>query len=217
MVTQVLNIAKVFGQKWWIVCSFLLCFGCNDAQKSVPYYMTPDLSPTWDIKELKAGAHAIDTFTFINHHGEEFGSKQLAGKTYLANFFFTSCPAICPKMSNNILKVARHFVETDRVQIVSFSVTPDIDSVSKLKQYHEIYDMGKNWSLLTGNQSDIYKLARHSFYVEEEFGLSLDTDEFLHTERCILIDENGHIRGVYNATVALDMERIIDDIDLLLN
>lgn len=120
-------------------------------------------------------------------------------------------------MSNNILEVARHYVESDRVQIVSFSVTPDIDSVPKLKQYHEIYAMGKHWNLLTGNQNDIYKLARHSFYVEEEFGLSLDKDEFLHTERCILIDENGHIRGVYNATVALDMERIIDDIDLLLN
>ncbi len=216
MVMQEINIVRVFGQKLLIACSILTLYACNKSEVGVPFYLTPDLSPVWDAENVTPKSHTIASFQFTNQEGEAFGSHQLEGKIYVANFFFTSCPSICPKMTNNLVRVSDAFKNTADVGLVSFSVTPDIDSVATLKRFHDLYELRDHWSLLTGSQDDIYNLARKSYFVEERFGLTLSSNEFLHTERCIIIDKYGHIRGVYNATVALDMDRIIDDINQLL-
>lgn len=213
---QVLNIVKVFGLKFGIACSILLITSCNQPNATVPYYFSPDLSPTWELESNSSEDHHIDNFDYTSHLGGAFGTKDLVGKYYIANFFFTSCPSICPKMTANLKEVAEAFEQNESVRLVSFSVTPEIDSVSRLEEYHDRFNLPENWFLLTGNQSDIYHLSRHSFFVEEEIGLSKDSSDFLHTERCMLVDREGRIRGVYNATVALDMERIITDLTLLL-
>lgn len=215
MVIQVLNIVKVFGMKWIALSSFfLLAVGCSKKKQEVPYFFTPDLSPTWDLKEHSGNKHTIADFRLQNQNGEPYGSDSLANMIYVANFFFTSCPSICPTMTQNLTKVQDKYLGQD-VRLVSFSVTPDIDSVARLKEYHEGKELKSNWHLLTGSQSDIYSLSRNSFFVEEEIGLNKDSTDFLHTERCVLVDKNGYIRGVYNATLALDMDRLIEDIDLL--
>ncbi len=216
MEMQESNIVKVFGRKCWIVCSLFVFVACNAPIRSVPYYLTPDLSPVWSSDSINAQSHTINAFSFTNQNNELFGSNQLAGKIYVANFFFTACPSICPKMTNNLSKVAEHFKSNQHIEIISFSVTPDMDSVPVLRNYHKLHNLGKKWHLLTGDQSEIYTLARQSYFVEERFGLNATSEEFLHTERCVLIDRNGYIRGVYNATLSLDMERIIDDINALL-
>jgi protein SCO1/2 len=182
---------------------------------SVPYFHTPDLSPVWSYDNYTGEKHHIAPFTFTNQDGEAFGSQNLEGKIYVANFFFTSCPSICPEMTNNLSTVEDAFAGDADVSLISFSVTPDIDSVPRLKDYHQGKEMGQNWNLLTGNQAKIYELSRRSCFVEDEIGFNKDSSDFLHTERCMLIDKNKHIRGVYNATVALDMQRLIDDIRAL--
>lgn len=215
MVTQELNIARVYGATWLTVINLLVFSSCSQKELDVPYYNTPDLSPTWSADHEKQ-VHKIAAFEFTNQDGEAYGSKDLDGKVYVANFFFTSCPSICPKMTNNLKVVADYFQDNKDFAVVSFSVTPDIDSASRLKDYHKGKGLTEGWNLLTGNQADIYKLSRQSFFVEEEIGFNKDSSDFLHTERCVLVDTDKHIRGVYNATVALDMERLIEDVNVLL-
>lgn len=206
--------AKVFGMKWILIGSFFLWLGCTPMENSVPYYFTPDLSPTWNLTSFEGEKHSIGAFSLLNQNGEKFTEDSIRGKVTVANFFFTSCPSICPTMTENLKAVQDKF--SSDVQLISFSVTPEIDSVEKLKEYHSGRGLNSNWTLLTGNQADIYELSRESFFVEEEIGFSKDSSDFLHTERCVLVDQKGYIRGVFNATLPLDIQRMMDDIDILL-
>lgn len=203
-----------------ILLAIVVLSACTQQPKStLPYYNTPDFSPIWaneekvDIDTL----HTIAPFSFTNQNGQEVSNKTLEGKVYTANFFFTSCASICPKMTNNLQAVADSFAGNESVKIVSYSVTPQTDDAAKLKQYEQQNNInGKQWQLLTGDASKIYTLARKSYFAEEEPGYNKDSTEFLHTEHCILVDKKGHIRGVYNATIKLEIKRLIEDIGILL-
>ncbi|MDA8886059.1 SCO family protein [Bacteroidia bacterium] len=201
--------------KWIVVFSMFLFLSCTSKEQKVPYYFSPDISPTWDLTGYTGERHTIGAFTFLNQNDEIYNSDSLANRIYLANFFFTSCPSICPTMTQNLTKIQDKYL-AENIRLVSFSVTPNIDSVARLKEYHEAKGLKSNWNLLTGSQSKIYALSRNSFFVEEEIGLSKDSSDFLHTERCVLVDKKGYIRGVYNATLPLDVNRMIEDIDILL-
>ncbi|MCB0697213.1 MAG: SCO family protein [Chitinophagaceae bacterium] len=193
----------------------LLLQACNKAvETKVPYYNTPDLTPAW---QQGAGKHTIADFSFTDQDGKTVTNDVYDGKIYVANFFFTTCPGICPKMNANMQLVADAFKDNDRVMFLSHSVTPDIDTVQQLKEYADAHHIdSKQWHLVTGNKSTIYDIARTSYFVEDAVGLSYDSTDFLHTERFVLVDKDKHIRGVYNGTVTLEMERLTDDIKLLL-
>lgn len=197
-----------------IVLSGCLLLGCNNKEASLPYYNSPDLTPAW---ELGSGKHTIADYCFTDQDSNVVNNKTFKDKLYVANFFFVSCPGICPKMTNNLQQVAIAFSGNDEVMLLSHSVTPNIDSVPKLKEYASNNNIhSKQWRLVTGNKSEIYKLARQSYFAEDEIGFNYDSTDFLHTERVVLIDKEGHMRGVYNGTVTLEMQRLIDDIHLLL-
>jgi len=215
MEMQESNIVKVFGMKELILSSLLLVLGCTNEVQKVPYYFTRDLSPTWDREAYKGDKHTVDAFSFLNQDGKIYNSDSVTGKIYIANFFFTTCPSICPMMTENLKKVQDLYEHDNGVKLLSFSVTPNIDSVARLKEYYAAKKLKSNWHLLTGNQKEIYDLSRNSFFVEEEIGLSKDSSDFLHTERCVLVDASGYMRGVYNATLPLDINRLIEDITLL--
>jgi protein SCO1/2 len=103
------------------------------------------------------------------------------------------------------------------VKILSFSVTPWIDNPKKLKTYSKRYNIeNKNWHFLTGSKSEIYRLARMSYFAEKTLGFTKDSTDFLHTEYFILVDKNKNIRGVYNGTLALEAKQIVEDIKTLL-
>jgi protein SCO1/2 len=184
----------------------------------VPFYADPSYTPIWKLSaSSKNSLHTIAAFSFTNQDGTMFSNQDVKHKIYLANFFFTTCHGICPKMTNNVKKVYTHFKGNKDVLFLSYSVTPEIDSVPKLRAFAAIYNIQTpQWQLLTGAQSAIYDLARKSFYVEEADGLSKDSTEFLHTENLVLIDKQGHIRGLYNGTIQLEADRIIADVDVLL-
>ncbi|MCB1120527.1 MAG: SCO family protein [Verrucomicrobiae bacterium] len=185
------------------------------ATTPLPYYVEPTFTPIWK-EDLKGDIHTIPNFSLTNQQGESVSREDLAGHIYVANFFFTSCPGICPTMTRNLLKIQQEYLDDTDVSIVSHSVTPDIDTVERLKTYAEQNGVdGNKWQLLTGNKEAIYTLARRSYFADKSLGYDKDSNEFLHTENFVLIDGFGHIRGVYNGLQPLDMKRLIHDINTL--
>ncbi len=185
---------------------------CNifSNNESLPYYNTQDLSPTW----TSENGHQIAYFNLKDQTGNKFGSDSLTGKIYIANFFFTTCPSICPKMTRCFKIIQDSIANMQDVEIVSFSVMPWVDSVNKLKVYGEQNNINPNkWHLLTGDKSTIYAIGRASFYADNN-KLS-DTSSFIHTDKMYLIDKQKRIRGVYNATNSDDITRVLGDITIL--
>jgi len=197
----------------------LLVAGCNRKNNSLPFYNTADFTAEWinrDDAKYK-DIHTIDTFSLQNQLGYFITNDSLKGNIYIANFFFTICPAICPRMINNLQILQDSFTDNKQVKLVSFSVMPRVDSVKRLKEYGENHHINPGkWYLLTGNKERIYKLGRQSYFAEKRLGLLKDSTDFLHTESMLLIDKAGRIRGVYNATDNTDVGRITEDIKTLL-
>lgn len=194
----------------------LLLSSCKPAAPKAPYYNSADLTPLW-LTEAPDTLHTIAPFKVTDQSGTTITNRYFANKLYVANFFFTSCPSICPKMIKHMKLVADSFRLNEQVKFISYSVTPEIDSVARLAAYAKRFGIDeKQWKLVTGNRNDIYRLARRSYFAEEESGFNADSTEFLHTEHLLLVDGKGHLRGVYNGTVVLDMEKLETDIHNLL-
>jgi protein SCO1/2 len=189
-----------------------LLIGCEQ-KYSLPYYNTADLTPVWAAKQDTF--HTIAPFSFTDQDGHGVSESDFRGKIYVANFFFTICPGICPKLTSNMKLVADEFRNDERVRFISHSVTPGIDSVPRLKKYADRFQIdSKQWRLVTGDKDDIYSLARSSYFAETEQGSKSD---FIHTEHFMLVDREGHVRGVYKGTLQPEMIRLADDIRALLS
>jgi protein SCO1/2 len=205
-------------RNYWLIS--LLLISCSETQVSkIPYYNTPDFTPFF-ISELEATekiTHHINLFTFYNQDSTLFRSESLRGKVYVANFIFTRCGNICPDMVSQMKRIGKAFQSNSQVALISFTVTPWIDDVNTLHKFGEKNKISsKQWSLLTGLKSDIYTLARKSFFAEESIGYNKDTKEFLHTEHMVLVDQKGRIRGIYNGTLPLEADQCIQDMGILL-
>jgi protein SCO1/2 len=194
--------------------------GCksNKKEMTLPFINKPDFTPEW-IKENSSAyknIHTIPAFSFYDQDGDLITEKTVEGKIYVANFIFTRCAGICPIMTSNMITLQQRFKNDDEVIFLSHSVTPDIDSVPVLKKYANAKGIisGK-WHLLTGKQQEIYRMARQEYFAGDTIGFYQTGNEFLHTENFILIDKKKRIRGVYNGTLAIEMERLILDIETL--
>lgn len=199
------------------ICMVLVFLTSCKKKERLPYYDQADFTPLWNIDTLKHPIHKIASFSFTDQEGKQVSEKTFKGKIYVANFFFTSCSSICPQMTKNLKVLADQFKANNDVLFISYSVNPGTDSVERLKQFANRYRIkASQWHLITGDKAQINTLARRSYFAEEEPGLSKDSTEFLHTENCILVDREQRIRGVYNGTLMLEMERMKEDIKLLL-
>ena len=194
--------------------------GCSSDATQIPYYNTPDFTPIFlsENQELKnAITHQISDFSFVNQYKQIITNKEIEGKVHVANFMFTSCTSICPDMTGNMKLVEEAFFNDERVAVLSYSVTPWIDTPDRLLDYVKFNDIKtNNWHFLTGSKNDIYSLARESYFAEESIGFSKDSTDFLHTEYFILVDKNKRIRGVYNGTLMLESKQVVEDIKILL-
>ena len=183
--------------------------------ETLPYYSEATFTPHWfssESEELK-GFHKIPAFSFTNQEGETVTEKTFEEKIYVVDFFFTSCPGICPKMTENMGLVQKAFLEDDEVLILSHSVTPIADSVSALKRYAVEKEVdSKKWHLVTGDRKEIYDLGRNHYFVEEDLGLEKEPEDFLHTENFILVDKNRHIRGIYNGLNKSSVYQLVADV-----
>lgn len=186
--------------------------------KTLPVYNPADINPKLVDESLKdvTKNHKVLDFSLINQNGKVITQKDYENKIYVTDFFFTRCKTICPVMTNYMGVLQNEFKNNNDVKFLSISVTPNIDTVSVLKEYadlHKVVD-GK-WNITTGDKKHIYNLARKSYFATLEEGDG-GLQDFIHTENFVLIDKQKQIRGIYNGTDEEEVDLLINDIQLLI-
>jgi protein SCO1/2 len=221
MVYWELKIVKMYRIVFLLLTSVLLV-SCSDKKMDtidLPYYNEPDFTPIFLTAKAEIESkinHTIADFSFLDQDSTLISQKVIEGKIHIANFIFTTCGSICPKMTTNLKIVNDSLKNHSDIVLLSYSVTPWIDTPAVLKNYKAKNEItNPNWHFLTGSKNDIYKLARKSYFAEEDIGFSKDSTEFLHTEHFILVDKTKRIRGIYNGTLSLEMQQMLDDIKTL--
>lgn len=186
--------------------------------EELPFYEEATFTPNWVSEEdVSDDFHQIPAFDLTNQEGDQITEQHLNDHITVVDFFFTSCPGICPKMTSNMMLVQEAFLNSEEVMILSHSVTPEYDSIPVLKEYAELKGIqSEKWHLLTGDRSVIYDLGRNQYFIEEDLGLEKDPDDFIHTENFVLIDQNRRIRGIYNGLNKSSVNQLIADVKMLL-
>ncbi|RFS16479.1 SCO family protein [Emticicia sp. C21] len=200
---------------------FLKLFGNN-------YYKLPYMMPEMDEhgQVLMKGAdtvyHKIPNFVLTDQSGNQFSSQQTKGKIYVADFFFTRCGTICPKLSSAMVRVQDVFADSPDVLMVSHSVDPNHDTPQVLAAYAKKYDAkAGRWFFLTGEKKAVYDLAIKGYKLPvadaSEYDKNIkNVDEmFIHSEKLMLIDKEGYIRGIYDGTINTDIERLLAEVKVL--
>ncbi len=161
--------------------------------------------------------HTIAPFSFVNQDGKIITDKDYEGKIYVADYFFTTCKTICPKMTTELIRVQNKFAYTNGlVQILSHTVDPENDSVNVLKAYSEmVHADTKNWNFVTGDKKALYDMARNSYLLNATEGDG-GPDDFVHSELFILVDKEKHIRGIYDGTDIKSVTNLMEDIKVLM-
>ena len=202
---------------------FLLLFvfiSCDEVStKQLPIYNPSDFNPKLVDKSIRnvSDNHRVKDFNLINQNGIKISSKDYENKIYVVDFFFTSCPSICPIMTNNMLLVQEEFIKNNDVMLLSMSVKPEIDNVEVLKKYAiEKGVIDSKWNITTGSKKHIYELARKSYFAVLDQGDG-GLQDFIHTPNFILVDTNKQIRGIYDGTVENEISRLIQDINILVD
>jgi protein SCO1/2 len=206
---------------YFIVMPLVFCFiSCKNETKGIaskkeitelPYFNSADFTPEWNTPR-----HKIPEFLFINQNGEAVNNKTFKGKIYIADFFFTSCPGICPKLTKNMQTIQEAYKNNNDIMLLSHTVMPWRDSIPLLKKYAETYHVNPNkWHLVTGDKDALYDIARTGYFADEDFAKTQDESNFIHTENFILVDKQGYIRGVYNGTLPIDVERLKRHVEIL--
>jgi protein SCO1/2 len=180
-------------------------------KKTLAIYSPRDINPELVDSTVQhiGNDHRIADFKFTNQNGKIITQKDYENYIYVADFFFTTCPTICPKMTDNMVWLQEQLKNNPEVKLLSFSVTPDIDTPEILKEY--ALEKGVNdskWNLVTGDKKEIYYLARKS-YLAVKTGKPEDIYDMVHTENFILVDKNKRIRGFYDGT---NLDKPSDDV-----
>ena len=160
--------------------------------------------------------HTIPDFSFTNQEGKTITKKDLEGKIYVANFFFATCPTICPKMSMQLQRVQTEFAAQRELKIISHTVNPEKDTVEALAAYGKKFMVNPSkWYLVTGNKKEIYDVAIKGYFLptEDEGG---GPDNFTHSEKLVLVDKEKRIRGYYDGTNQASVDTLMDEIKVLL-
>lgn len=168
-------------------------------------------------EEIGGKKHQIAPFSFINQDNLTVTNQTFENQIYVAEFFFTSCPSICPIMHGNLMKVYEKFKSNPGVKILSHTIDPDFDTPAVLKKYATDKNIDTGfWMLVTGNKDEIYTICENSYMA---FAKKDEKAEggYIHSGFLTLIDKNGHIRGAYDGTTGSDVDKLLNDIQILLN
>ena len=185
--------------------------------KSLPIFNPSDVNPELVDSTVQyiSKYHTIADFSFVNQNGKIITQKDYEGKVYVADFFFTTCGSICPKMTTNLAEVQKAIINNPKVMLLSHTVFPETDSVPVLKAYtlkNGVVD--SKWNLVTGDKKEIYTMARKS-YLAVKLGKPEQLYDMVHTENFVLVDTKKRVRGFYDGTKKEDVKRLIEDIDFL--
>ena len=216
---------ELFRKRDFITIGFILLFGAIAV--SIFYYiLKPDetlpIYQPYEVNEKlvdssiihKSKYHKISDFDLVNQNGEKITQEFYQDKIYIADFFFTTCPSICPIMTKNMYDLQQKLKDDNEILLLSHTVMPEVDSIQQLKKYaleNNIDD--DKWNLVTGDKKQIYDLARKSYLAVEdsEFGAF----DMIHTENFMLIDKQRQIRGFYDGTNKEEIERLLTDLEIL--
>jgi len=159
--------------------------------------------------------HQIPKFEFTNQLGEKITQADYQGKIYVADFFFATCPSICPKMATHMLELQKHFYDRKDFRLLSHTVNPEHDTVEVLFEYaRKVHAIDSLWDFVTGNKEDIYKVAFEGYFanaMEDEVA----PGGFLHSSNLFLIDRKGRIRGIFDGTMTTEVNDLMDAIEIL--
>ena len=196
-----------------IVLNFLvalLAFSCSQEKK------LPFLGPKQVNAKGDTVYHQIPSFRFLNQDSVYVSEKDVEGKVYVADFFFTTCPTICPKMKTQMLRIYERYKDRDEVRIISHSIDPDFDTPNVLKDYAaRLQVKAPKWNLLTGDKAAIYTLGQKSYMVSAQEDPN-EAGGFVHSGAFILVDKNRHVRGIYDGTVEAEVNHLLEDMEILL-
>ena len=230
------NFAKILRmKKWWWVYAvfFVLLLG------GFYFFLFRDTDFTQSNLPV---INNIQSFSFTNQDGKTITEKDVAGNVYVTEYFFTTCRGICPKLNTNMRRIFDEFKDEKNFMIISHTCMPEIDSVPLLKKYEQkmlngnlvkkddgsytfYYDSTMKsgiqntcWNFVTGNKSDLYSMARHSYLLDDE---KFDTtqkisDQFIHTQLFALVDKQRRLRGIYDGLNEKEIQKLMGDIKSLL-
>lgn len=183
-------------------------------KKPLPIYQPSELNPQLvDVSlQHKGKGHTISDFSLLSQLGDTITQANLEGKIYVADFFFTTCPTICPRMTEQFFRVQEQFKNDDEIMLLSHSVFPNHDTVEVLNKYaaEKGVDASK-WLLLTGDKRQIYELARKSYFAVTTTGDG-GPEDFIHTENFVLVDKEKRLRGFYDGTSKEEVNQLMLDI-----
>lgn len=186
--------------------------------------MAKRLNPHWNESEMDTVFQTIPDFSLTDESGKAFSANSLQGKIYVTSFFFTRCGTICPKITSQLSRVQDTFLGDPEVQLLSISVDPKFDQPEKLATYAKRFDANKGqWHFLTGEKKMIYPLVLKGFHVpladasEYDAAIKNPDETFIHSERLVLVDKEGIIRGFYDGTDKKEVDRLLVEIKVLKN
>ncbi len=181
------------------------------AMKTLPYFGEREAGKNGDTTY-----HSVAAFSLLDQEGKTITQKDLAGKIYVADYFFANCKSICPKMSTQLERVQARFKNEPGFMILSHTVDPVRDTVAAMARYASMHGADpRKWLFLTGDKKQLYDLARYSYLAVATVGTG-GPEDFIHTEKFALIDQEKHLRGIYDGTDSLDVNRMMTDVEQLL-
>ncbi len=168
-----------------------------------------------DISQTDTIYHTIPAFEFVNQDSLSISNDSLSDVIYVADFFYTNCPTICPIVINQMIRIHDEYIEKESLKLLSFALDPKRDNVKRLSEYSENLEVNnEKWFFLTGDKDDIWNLSEEYLVAVAE-----DDDEpggISHSGNIILVDKDGHIRSFADGTDEVEVNRLMSDIDLLL-
>jgi protein SCO1/2 len=231
-----LNACDMKKYKWWIYAGFFILL------LTFFYLAIINEHPFSDAK-LAVINNSIPEFSFVDQDGKKFSQKNTEGKVYVAEYFFTTCKGICPKMNTNMKRVHEKFKDEPDFLIASHTCMPETDSVNLLKKYENKMFNGtliknednsyklvylpsdsiktyqnKNWKFLTGEKSMLYQLARQGYMIDNGKPDSTQRieNQFIHSQFFALVDRYGRVRGIYDGLIEAELQKLLQDIPELL-
>jgi protein SCO1/2 len=209
---------KIFGQNHFSLPRYIPAIDSTTGE----IRMAKRLKPRWNESELDTVFQTIPSFSLMDERGKAFTSENLKGKIYVANFFFTRCGTICPKITSQVSRVTDAFIQDKDIHFISLSVDPNYDNPEKLAGYSKKFDADTaRWTFLTGDKKTIYPLILKGFRVpladasEYDAAIKNPDETFIHSERLVLVDKSGVIRGFYDGTDKKEVDRLIVEIKVL--